>query len=157
MRLSGFRSIPATAVTVCAVAMVSVCAALAPTSALLAQPASARAPALATTDGVYTAVQAKAGGDVYAGLCQSCHSAESHTGAPFRTNWVGKPLGALFAYISSEMPKTEPGSLTEEEYTLVLAYILRMNGMPAGRKALTADSRALDAITIALPGSALKQ
>lgn len=136
---------------------IALLASLAMASPMWAQPASPRAAARATTDGVFTAAQATRGGDVYAGLCQSCHSAESHTGAPFRTNWVGKPLGALYAYISSEMPKTEPGSLTEDEYTLVLAYILRMNGMPAGRKALTSDSAALDAILISLPGPGVKQ
>jgi mono/diheme cytochrome c family protein len=115
-----------------------------------AQPASGKA-ARSTTDGVYTSAQARQGADVYAGLCQSCHSAESHTGAPFRSKWVGRPLSDLFEYIRAEMPKTEPGSLSEEDYTLVLAYMLRMNGMPAGRRELTADSALLGAIRIALP------
>ena len=143
--------------TVVAVASLALLSAVTTPAAAFAQPALARRSPVATTDGVYTSMQAREGGDVYAGLCQSCHSAESHTGAPFRTNWVGKPLSALYAYISSEMPKTEPGSLTEKEYTLVLAYILRMNGMPAGRKALTADTAVLDAITIVLPASSVKQ
>jgi mono/diheme cytochrome c family protein len=108
-------------------------------------------PQRSTVDGVFTAAQATRGADVYNMLCQSCHSAESHTGTPFRNNWVGKPLAELFGYISSEMPKTEPGSLTPEEYTLVLAYILKMNGMPAGRRALTADAAQLDSIRIDLP------
>ncbi len=112
----------------------------------------AQGPAARTTvDGVYTSVQATKGADIYAMLCQSCHSAESHTGAPFRNKWVGKPLGELFAYISSEMPKTEPGSLSADEYTVVLAYILKMNGMPAGRRSLVADASALDSIRIDLP------
>lgn len=106
-----------------------------------------------TVDGVFTAAQATRGADVYNMLCQSCHSAESHTGAPFRNNWVGKPLAELFGYISSEMPKTEPGSLSPEEYTLVLAYILKMNGMPAGRRALSAAASQLDSIRIELPKS----
>jgi len=108
-------------------------------------------PQRSTVDGVFTAAQAKRGADVYNMLCQSCHSAESHTGTPFRNNWVGKTLAELFGYISSEMPKTEPGSLSPEEYTLVLAYILRMNGMPAGRRTLTADASQLDSIRIDLP------
>jgi len=108
-------------------------------------------PQRSTVDGVFTSAQATRGADVYNMLCQSCHSAESHTGTPFRNNWVGKPLAELFGYISSEMPKTEPGSLSPEEYTLVLAYILKMNGMPAGRRALTADAAQLDSIRIDLP------
>lgn len=104
-----------------------------------------------TGDGVYTSLQATKGADVYAMLCQSCHSAESHTGAPFRNKWVGRPLGELFSYISSEMPKTEPGSLSADEYAVVLAYILKMNGMPAGRRTLMANVSALDSIRITLP------
>ncbi len=118
--------------------------------AAAAQPSPASQPR-STVEGVYTAAQATRGADVYAGLCQSCHSAESHTGAPFRNNWVGKPLAELYAYISNEMPKSEPGSLSREEYTVVLAYILRMNGMPAGRRALSAEPAVLDSIRIELP------
>ncbi len=108
-------------------------------------------PQRSTVDGVFTAAQAKRGADIYNMLCQSCHSVESHTGTPFRNNWVGKPLAELFGYISSEMPKTEPGSLSPDEYTLVLAYILKMNGMPAGRRALTANVAQLDSIRVDLP------
>ncbi len=108
-------------------------------------------PQRSTVDGVYTSAQATRGADVYSMLCQSCHSAESHTGAPFRNKWVGRSLADLFGYITSEMPKTEPGSLSPEEYTLVLAYILKMNGMPAGRRALTANETQLDSIRIDMP------
>lgn len=107
--------------------------------------------ALSTADGIYTAAQAKRGADVYAGRCQSCHTAASHTGPPFRNRWVGRPLSELFDYIIREMPKTEPGTLTMENYTVVLAYMLRMNGMPAGRRALTSDAKALKSIRIRMP------
>jgi hypothetical protein len=66
---------------------------------------------------------------------------------------VGRPLADLFEYIRDEMPKSEPGSLTDEEYTIVLAYLLRMNGMPAGRQTLSSDPASLRAIAIALPTS----
>lgn len=106
---------------------------------------------LTTADGVFTSAQAKSGGDLYTMLCQSCHAAITHTGTPFRSKWVGRSLGELYTYIREEMPKTEPGSLSEEEYTLVLAYILRMNGMPSGRRALTASDASMSRIRIDLP------
>jgi mono/diheme cytochrome c family protein len=116
---------------------------------------ASRAPAQAapktTADGVYTAAQAKSGGDLYTMLCQSCHAAITHTGTPFRAKWVGRTLADLYTYIREEMPKTEPGSLSEEEYTLVLAYILRMNGMPAGRRALDPADGSMTRIRIDMP------
>lgn len=129
-----------------------VVASLAP-MAVHAQTDTAHAPTRTTADGVFSAAQAQQGGDLYASLCQSCHTAVSHTGAPFRNKWVGRPLADLFEYIRNEMPKSEPGSLTDEEYTIVLAYLLRMNGMPAGRQLLSSDPAALRAIAIALPTS----
>jgi hypothetical protein len=120
---------------------------------LVAAPAAGaqRAGSLTTADGVYTSAQAKSGGDLYVMLCQSCHAAITHTGTPFRAKWVGRTLADLYTYIREEMPKTEPGSLSEEEYTLVLAYILRMNGMPAGRRTLDPADGSMARIRIDMP------
>lgn len=134
-------------VAVCATWLALMLTAIGATGTLSAQPAAK----LTTADGVFTAAQAKSGGDLYTMLCQSCHAAITHTGTPFRSKWVGRTLGELYTYIREEMPKTEPGSLSEEEYTLVLAYILRMNGMPAGRRALTASDASMSRIRIDLP------
>jgi mono/diheme cytochrome c family protein len=134
--------------------VVGVLLVLAPAQAVRAQPEASSQPGTftrSTADGVYTTAQAKRGADIYAGMCQSCHTAASHTGPPFRNKWVGRPLSDLFSFMTQEMPKTEPGSLTAEEYTLVLAYMLRMNGMPAGRRALSPEQAALQAIRIELP------
>ncbi len=125
----------------------------APTRAVGAQSSDSAAVSTprSTLDGVYTAAQALRGRDVYAGLCQSCHNVESHTGAPFRNNWAGRPLSDLFNFIVNQMPQNEPGSLTPEEYTLALAYMLRMNGLPAGSRALPSDVAQLDQIRVELP------
>jgi hypothetical protein len=48
------------------------------------------------------------------------------------------------------MPKSAPGTLTRREYTQVTAYLLKMNGMPAGAGELPADSMALTRIRIEL-------
>lgn len=113
--------------------------------------AGAQSAPLTTADGVYTSAQARSGGDLYVMLCQSCHAAITHTGTPFRAKWVGRTLGDLYTYIREEMPKTEPGSLSEDEYTLVLAYILRMNGMPAGRRTLNPTDGSMARIRIDMP------
>lgn len=146
-RVSSRRTLGASSLVGRAVLVALVLATFGASRVVSAQPAAR----LTTADGVFTSAQAKSGGDLYTMLCQSCHAAITHTGTPFRSKWVGRTLGELYTYIREEMPKTEPGSLSEEEYTLVLAYILRMNGMPAGRRALTASDASMSRIRIDLP------
>jgi S-disulfanyl-L-cysteine oxidoreductase SoxD len=102
---------------------------------------------------VYTAAQAGRGADVYAGMCRSCHAPASHSGPTFARTWNGRTLGELFRYVSEQMPKNDPGGLAPDQYADVLAYLLRMNAMPAGAAELPADAAALAAIRIDLPDS----
>lgn len=101
-----------------------------------------------TLSGVYSAAQASRGKDTYVMFCQSCHNLASHTGPAFMGSWKGKSLAALFQYIRYSMPKSEPGTLSDEEYAQVTAYLLLLNGMPDGSLDLPADSAALGAIRI---------
>jgi len=104
----------------------------------------------ATRAGVYTAAQAVQGFGTYQLICVSCHTQGSHTGPVFVAKWEGRLLWDLFRYVSESMPKSEPGSLTPEEYAGVVAYLLRMNGMPAGASEIPTDSIALKKIRIEL-------
>jgi mono/diheme cytochrome c family protein len=111
--------------------------------------------ARSTREGVYTEKQAARGSELYALNCQSCHTAASHAGPGFVAKWHGKPLSELFLYMREEMPKSDPGSLSAPQYTVLLAYLLKMNGMPAGATALPGDTLALAKIRIDLkPDSA---
>jgi mono/diheme cytochrome c family protein len=101
-----------------------------------------------TADGVYTLAQANQGKDIFASACQSCHSPTVHSGPPFRKNWFGKPLGDLFGYLRREMPKADPGTMSDEEYSLIVAYLLRINDMPTGSEPLAADSVSLHRIRL---------
>ena len=101
-----------------------------------------------TRTGVYSAGQAVSGKALYAMHCVSCHTAISHTGPEFVTKWEGRPFWELFSFIRESMPKSEPGSLSPREYIAVLAYMLEMNGMPAGPIELPADSSGLAQIRI---------
>jgi mono/diheme cytochrome c family protein len=94
---------------------------------------------LTTLSGVYTAEQASRGKDVYAGACKSCHTPVSHTGATFNKWWRGKQLSDLFGFISTNMPKNDPGSLAPEDVADVTAYLLKMNAMPVGPAELPPD------------------
>ena len=114
-------------------------------AAALAQKARTERSTLA---GVYSEQQAARGQDVYAGMCKSCHTAASHTGVAFEKSWGGHALSELCGFISTRMPKNEPGSLAPEEYVDVLAYLLKLNQMPAGVAELPPDTTVLGAIRI---------
>lgn len=101
-----------------------------------------------TMTGVYTADQAKAGEDVYAGICTGCHTVSEHTGVNFWKSWLGLPASELFIYLRDYMPDDAPGSLSPEEYIRVIAYLFEMNRMPPGETELPLDETALEMITI---------
>ncbi len=93
----------------------------------------------------YTKAQATAGAAVYSASCQQCHgvnlqgqSGPSLSGAAFRS-YVGKSgtASSLFDFISRQMPADHPGSLTQQEYLNVTAFLLSRNGYAAGRDPLT--------------------
>ena len=100
--------------------------------------------------GVYAADQAARGQETYEVMCRECHVPATHTGPAFTAAWQGRPLWNLFRYIRELMPKDDPGTLTRRETTQVLAYLLRMNGMPSGGEELPADSTTLSRIRIEL-------
>lgn len=110
--------------------------------------ASGAAASVTTLSGVYTDEQASRGKDVYFGSCRSCHTPASHTGATFAKWWRGKRLSDLFAFVSTRMPKNDPGSLAPEDVADVMAYLLKMNVMPAGEAELPPDPDSLKKIRI---------
>lgn len=99
-------------------------------------------PMRSTLTGVYTPEQAARGEGVYAEVCRSCHSGQAHSES-FKRKWNGQPLSKLFDYVSERMPGDSPGSLEHRDYTLVLAYLLRLAGMPAGPRELPGADEAL--------------
>jgi mono/diheme cytochrome c family protein len=111
-------------------------------------PLRAQTTARTTMSGVYTTEQATKGKEVFMGSCMGCHTTASHTGPAFQLKWFGRPLYDLFDYVSGLMPKSAPGSLTEDEYVWVMAYILRLNGMPSGKTELSAEPSVLKAVRI---------
>ena len=108
-------------------------------------------------DGVFTEAQAKRGQTVYPGSCGTCHGRRLN-GAPddpdmrstpplarakFLRDWEGRSLATLFEYTRARMPESNPGSLTDEEYVDVIAYMLSFGGMPAGDDDLRPDPSSL--------------
>ncbi len=101
-----------------------------------------------TADGVYTAAQAESGAVVFAEVCGECHVPDWERTVGFYAKWHGKPLAELMTYLRREMPQTDPGSLTPDEYAEVTAYLLRLTRMPPGAETLNPDPAALSEIRI---------
>ncbi len=128
----------------------------APVAAGRAQsPAPAADVPASTRAGVFTAQQAARGRNVYAGMCSSCHSTSTHSGAAFFNRWGGQPIAELYSLISETMPQMDPASLSPQEYTDVVTYLLQINKMPAGERELPTDVAIMRKIRIdsaAAPG-----
>jgi mono/diheme cytochrome c family protein len=114
---------------------------------IMAAPPEQAAAAKTTKARVYSAAQATRGEALYMSMCVSCHPPATYTGAVFLT-WQGRSLGDLLAFLQEKMPKNDPGSLTAKEYADVMAYLLKLNKMPAGRVDLPSDAKVLRGINI---------
>jgi mono/diheme cytochrome c family protein len=117
--------------------------------AFLHAPAMAQEPAA-----LYTQVQADRGKRVYEQDCAMCHGPREFSQATFMRRWSSLPLGALFAHIQNTMPQDAPGRLSSQQVADVVAYILQLNGHPAGDEALPADLASLGQIRLQNPSGA---
>jgi mono/diheme cytochrome c family protein len=104
-----------------------------------------------TLNGVFTEEQAAKGKDVFLGHCQSCHTNADLTSADFKADWVGKMLSEFFSFLRETMPESEPGSLSNEQYAAVTAYVLQLNGLPVGAVPLATTADSLAAIKFEVP------
>ena len=89
-------------------------------------------------DGVYTDAQAGRGQAAFDSRCRECHRGGFFQG--FVERWREDKLSGIFNFISSRMPKDNPGSASQGEYLDIVAYILSLNSLPAGVQELTSAS-----------------
>jgi len=117
---------------------------------VLAGPSTA-APGIPTGAPEYTAVQAESGRKIYADKCSACHgsslegvSGPALMGDSFISKWSdqGQTLANLHFTVKNTMPLGAPGSLSDDQYIDLVAYILLRNHFPAGEGPLT-DSNML--------------
>ena len=124
--------------------------------ALRSGTAGGGAPATATANGAggsapvsFTADQVTRGSDIYAERCVQCHGDKLDNGefggAPlngsyFNKHWGGGSTAALVAYMKAKMPPDRPGSLTDQSYADLTAFLLDANEYPTGDKELPPDA-----------------
>ena len=102
----------------------------------------------------FTAAQAERGGHAYADNCTGCHLAGLDGSSNPTAKARGTPLigprfvqdfgeakvSDLFNKMKRDMPAGKAGSLTDQQYVDIAAYILQQNKFPTGQADLTVDS-----------------
>jgi mono/diheme cytochrome c family protein len=96
------------------------------------------------TEGVYSVPQAARGQQIYQKQCAECHNTalEGSSGPPlvgdgFLANWSARPVADLVDKIQKTMPFGSAGSLSRQQSTDLVAYILQAGKFPAGPTELT--------------------
>ena len=106
--------------------------------------ASSSTPSGKTLPALFTNTEAAQGRIVFEQHCAACHGEDLR--GKIGPALVGPSLGSaadhttvsiMFNVIAFEMPAGEPASLTRQNYTDVMAYILQRNGYPADAHPLT--------------------
>ena len=105
---------------------------------------------LSTLKGAYTDAQAQKGEATYRKQCGQCHAAAAYAGAAFRRAWPGRTAYDYFDQIRTTMPNDNPGRLSRGQYVEIVAYLFKLNGLPAGERPLPSDEDKLKLIRIEL-------
>lgn len=89
----------------------------------------------------YTTAQARRGELIFSQGegCVRCHSPTEFSGRVFEIRWADRTVQDLHHFILTRMPLDSPGSLTPDDAWALTAYMLQMNGYPAGDENLGAD------------------
>jgi mono/diheme cytochrome c family protein len=121
------------------------------------RPGGAPAANNAATPVSFTADQVTRGSDIYAERCVQCHGDQLDNGefggAPlngsfFKKHWANGAVAGLTGFMKAKMPPDRPGSLTDQNYADLAAFLLDGNGYPKGDKELPSDAAAQGAMTL---------
>ncbi|MEK0430491.1 MAG: hypothetical protein RL139_295 [Gemmatimonadota bacterium] len=97
--------------------------------------------------------QVERGEQWFRAACLECHATGVLSSPDFRLKWGGRSAHDLFDLISRTMPDGNPGSLSRGTYLSIVAYLMKLNGMPVAPVPLVADTSALAAVRLAFPSS----
>jgi alcohol dehydrogenase (cytochrome c) len=98
--------------------------------------------------GPFTAAQASQGHAEYSAACASCHhenlsgggEAPSLAGGNFLKSWGTRSTRELYDYLRAAMPLGKGGSLSDQQYESIVAFLLQANGATAGGRLFTSQS-----------------
>lgn len=98
--------------------------------------------------GFYSAEQAERGRESFRRTCRECHTTSEFRGSDFESQWKRQNAWSLFNQISWNMPEAAPGSLTDQTYADIVAYILLLNKYPAGGEDLAATPESMGSVPL---------
>ena len=109
----------------------------------------ADAPAAAAA--FYTEPQARRGQRAFRQVCSDCHYTSEFKGPVFTDVWARRTARDLYRELRRTMPDDNPGGLPRQTYVDVMAYILELNGYPAGPDELPPDDEVLGSFRLTPP------
>lgn len=96
----------------------------------------------------FTAAQAARGRDEFGVQCGECHATSEFRGRDFLFRWRRRTAWDFYRNVTETMPENAPGSLSDQQYVDVIAYVLSLNGHAAGDIELVATQEALDRLPV---------
>jgi len=110
----------------------------------VAVPGASLAQQLSQAD--YTTAQAESGAQLYQQNCSVCHLADLQgsfeapnlADANFRSTWQNRNVGELQDLLNRTMPPQAPGSLSNEQYLDLIAFLLQSNAIAPSENPLVA-------------------
>ena len=81
--------------------------------------------------GVYTAEQAERGATAFRNICRTCHVPRDFRSILKQSDDTEAIVSDYYELITQTMPQDSPGSLSDEMYLDVMAYLLSINGFAA--------------------------
>jgi mono/diheme cytochrome c family protein len=101
--------------------------------------------------GIYGEAQAERGRSAFRDVCAECHYSSEFRDQKFQFKWRRRTVGDLYRDIVRNMPDDDPGSLPDQDYADIVAYILQLNGFPPGGGELPADEEVLAGYSMTPP------
>ena len=108
---------------------------------------------------LYTAAQARSGHATYEHKCAMCHGKQEQglvgpalKGPIFASAKANYKVRDIYLFLSVNMPAYAPGSLTPKQYVDIMSFLLRQNGFPPGKTALTDAMASTSAVPLLYHG-----
>ena len=102
---------------------------------------------------LYTEEQARRGQRSFRQVCSDCHYTSEFKGPVFTDAWARRTARDFYRELRRTMPDDNPGGLPRQTYVDVMAYILELNGYPAGLDELPPDDEVLGGFRLTPPGA----